>query len=105
MKKILGSWSGMRKYPEREMLAETLRGRVRYGCTRYVGMDDCHIFEVCVDGKQIKRFSRETVNSYFIKQGYSDEKNMSGVPGYRSGFGAGQHEAEERQYSHPDPRR
>jgi hypothetical protein len=52
MAKILGSWSGMRKYLEQEMIAESLRGRVRYGCTAYVGMDGCRIFEICIDGKQ-----------------------------------------------------
>ena len=60
----------MRKYLEQDMLAESLKGRVRYGCTRFVGMDGCHIFEICVDGKQVKRFSWETVNSYFIAQKY-----------------------------------
>ena len=39
MSKILGSWSGMRKYLEQEMLAECLHGRVRYNCNSYVGMD------------------------------------------------------------------
>ena len=70
MGKILGSWSGMRKYLEHEMLAECLRGRVRYGSTAYVGMDGCRIFEICIDGIQIKRFSLETVNTYFIDNGY-----------------------------------
>ncbi|WP_442861330.1 hypothetical protein [Butyrivibrio sp. XB500-5] len=42
MGKILKSWSGMRKYLENEMLADSLRGRVRYNCTAYVGMDVCH---------------------------------------------------------------
>ena len=73
MSKVLGSWSGMRKYLEQEMLAPSLHGRVRYGCTRYVGMDGCHIFEVCIDGVQVKRFSLETVNTYFIAQGYKQE--------------------------------
>lgn len=73
MGKILGSWSGMRRYLEDEMLAESLRGRVRYGCTAYTGMDGCRIFEICIDGKQIKRFSWETVNSYFIGQGFTDK--------------------------------
>jgi len=73
MAKILGSWGGMRKYLEKEMLAESLKGRVRYGCTTYVGMDGCRIFEICVDGKQIKRFSWETLNTYFIEQGYKEE--------------------------------
>ena len=44
MRKILGSWSGMRKYLEEDMLARSLRGRVRYGCTRYVGMDLCILY-------------------------------------------------------------
>ena len=39
MGKALGSWSGMRKYLEQEMLADSLHGRIRYGCTSYVGMD------------------------------------------------------------------
>lgn len=29
MAKVLGSWSGMRKYLEQEMLAESLAGRVK----------------------------------------------------------------------------
>ena len=69
MRKVQGSWSGMRKYLEQEMLAESLRGRVRYGCTTYVGMDGCRIFEVCIDNEQVKRFSWETVNTYFIDNG------------------------------------
>ena len=69
MAKILGSWSGMRMYLENEMLAESLRGRVRYGCTSYAEMDGCRIFEICIDKKIIKRFSWETVNSYFIEKG------------------------------------
>ena len=79
MKKILGSWSGMRKYLEHEMLAESLRGRIRYGCTAYVGMDGCHIFEVCIDNIQVKRFSWETVNTYFIESGYTTNPVPSGV--------------------------
>ena len=67
MKKILGSWSGMRKYLEHEMLAESLRGRIRYGCTAYVGMDGCHIFEVCIDNIQVKRFSLETVQQTLFR--------------------------------------
>ena len=43
MGKILGSWSGMRKYLEREMLAESLHGRIRYGCTSYPGMDNVEL--------------------------------------------------------------
>jgi len=86
MGKVLGSWSGMRKYLEQEMLAESLKGRVRYGCTTYPGMDGCHIFEICLDGKQFKRFSWETVNTYFIKQGYKDNKSPEETAGYWDGF-------------------
>lgn len=86
MRKILGSWSGMRKYLEREMLAESLKGRVRYGCTSYVGMDGFCIFEIFIDGKQMKRFSWETVNSYFIENGYTSNQNPSGIREYWAEF-------------------
>lgn len=84
--KILGSWSGMRKYLEKDMLAPSLQGRVRYGCTRFVGMDGCHIFEICVDGQPVKRFSWETVNSYFIHQGYAPKEKPGSIPDYWEGF-------------------
>ena len=77
MPKILGSWSAMREYLEKEMLAESLAGRVRYGCTSYVGMDGAKIFEICIDGKQIKRFSPETVNYYFIEKGYKEKTRLA----------------------------
>ena len=86
MGKILGSWSGMRKYLEKEMLADSLQGRIRYGCTTYVGMDDCRIFEVCIDGLQVKRFSLETVNTYFINNGYTQNSNPYGIGEYWSEF-------------------
>lgn len=86
MGKILGSWSGMRKYLEQEMTAESLRGRVRYGCTSYVGMDGCHIFDICIDGKQLKRFSWETVNSYFMDNGYTSNQNPGSIAAYWAEF-------------------
>lgn len=86
MGKILGSWSGMRKYLEQEMLAESLKGRVRYGCTSYVGMDGCHIFEICIDGKQVKRFSWETVNTFFLQNGYKQNLEPYGVNEYWEEF-------------------
>ena len=86
MGKVLGSWSGMHKYLEQDMLAEDLRGRIRYGCTSYTGMDGCHIFEICIDGEQIKRFSLETVNTYFIHNGYKENKNSVGVSEYWEDF-------------------
>ncbi len=86
MGKILGSWSGMRKYLEKDILVDSLRGRVKYGCTRYVGMENCHIFDVCIDGVQVKRFSWETVNSYFIDEGYTKNPSPSGIGEYWSEF-------------------
>ena len=82
MSKILGSWSGMRKYLEQEMLAPSLRGRIRYGCTAYVGMDGCHIFELCVDDLSVKRFSWETVNTYFIVNGFTKNRDPRGIAEY-----------------------
>lgn len=82
MGKILGSWSGMRKYLEEDICAESLRGRIRYGCTTYVGMDDCRVFELCFDKIQIKRFSHETVNSYFIENNLKEKTQNGGVVGY-----------------------
>lgn len=81
-----GSWSGMRKYLEKEILADSLKGRVRYGCTTYVGMDGCKIFEVCVDDKQAKRFSWETVNNYFIEKGYKSIEKPFGTVEYWNEF-------------------
>ena len=69
MAKALGSWSGMRKYLEKEMLAESLAGRVRYDCTHYTGMDNDRVFAIAVDGKPVKRFCLEAVNGYFFDRG------------------------------------
>lgn len=82
MGKACSSWSGMRNYLEKEMLADALQGRIRYGCTRYVGMDTCHIFEVYVDGIPFKQFSWETVNRYFFHQGYVPEHHPMSIGEY-----------------------
>lgn len=87
MSKILGSWSAMRKYLEKEMLTSSLQGRIRYNCTRYVGMDNCHIFEIYIDNKLVKQFSWETLNSYFIRQGYKTKTtDSSGIQKYWEEF-------------------
>jgi hypothetical protein len=88
MGKILGSWSGMRKYLEQEMLADSLQGRVRYNCTTYVGMDGCHIFEVYIDNKLVKQFSWETANTYFIEKGYKKNLSHFGIREYWDEFWA-----------------
>ncbi len=86
MKKILGSWSGMRKYLEKEILADSLHERIRYNCTRYVGMDNCHIFEIYIDNIKVKSFSLETVNTYFIKKGLTENKAPFGIQEYWNEF-------------------
>lgn len=90
MGRILGSWSGMKKYLEREMLAESLKGRIKYTCAQYDGMDGGHIFEVLADGRSVKRFSWETVNSYFIKNSGKNpdlkQDSSVGVDEYWAGF-------------------
>ena len=86
MGKILGAWSGMRKYLEQEMLAECLQGRIRYNCTAYVGMEGCRLFEIYIDNELVKRFSWETVNSFFIENGYKENHNPIGIGEYWDGF-------------------
>jgi len=61
MGKMMGSWSGMRNYLEEDMLADCLKGRVRWNCTKFVDMDGAAAFEVYVDDVLAKRFSMETV--------------------------------------------
>ena len=87
-KKAEGSWGGMRKYLEQEMLADVLRGRVRYRCTTYVGMDGCRIIEIFIDNHCFKQFSWETVNSYFIRMGYTQISPPLSIPEYWAGYQA-----------------
>ncbi len=74
----------MRKYLEKDMLADSLQGRIRFNCTTYVGMDGDHIFEVFVDNTLAKQFSMETVNSYFISE--KELKPPIDITEYWSGF-------------------
>lgn len=68
-----GSWSGMRKYLEKEMLAKSLKDRVRYNCTTYKGMDSFRIFEVCIDNGYKKQFSWDTLATDLHKKGYEKQ--------------------------------
>ena len=86
MKKAEKSWSGMRKYLETEMLAESLQGKVRYNCTTYPGMDGCHIYELFINNELFKQFSWETVNSFFIDEGYIQKVHPMSVSDYWAGF-------------------
>ncbi len=83
---ILSSWSNMRKYLEKEMLTESLHGRVRYNCTSYIGMDGCRIFEIYIDNKLVKQFSWETVNTYFIRNSYKKISNPMSINEYWDEF-------------------
>ena len=51
----------MRNYLEKDMLCDSLKGRIRYYCTKYPNMDGFGVFEIVADGKIMKRFSMETV--------------------------------------------
>ena len=86
MSKILGSWSGMRKYLEQEMLADCLKKQIRYSCTTYVGMDGCCIIEVFINDVLAKRFSWETVNTFFIENGYKEKSDYYAIIEYWNGF-------------------
>ena len=69
----------MRKDLEQEMLAESLRGRVRYNSTSFPGMDGCRLFEIYLDGALAKRFAWETVNSDFIRRGKKERTDPHGT--------------------------
>ena len=52
-----GSWKGMKKYLEQDMLCEKLWGRVTYQCdvySKFGSSGSC--FTVCMDGKPVKKF-------------------------------------------------
>ena len=60
--------------------------RVRYGCTAYVGMDGSRIFEICIDGRPVKHFSLETVNTWFLDNGYRPGPRPVGLGEYWDGL-------------------
>jgi hypothetical protein len=86
MGKKEGSWSGMRKYLEQTMISDAWKGRVRYNCSTAPGMDDCRFFEVYIDGVCFKRFSLETVNSYFIDRKFVEKPSQMGTMDYWKDF-------------------
>lgn len=61
MKKMTDSWIGMRHYLEKEMLAECIKGRIRWDCTIFPGTLTASSFEIYVDGTLAKQFSMDTV--------------------------------------------
>lgn len=88
----LSSWSKVRKYLEQEMLADSLKGRIRFNCTAFPNMDGMHIFEIFIDGKPEKQFSWETVNSYFIKNEKFPNGKGKQIVGSTHGYWEGFHE-------------
>ncbi len=54
---VEGSWKGMKKYLERDMLCLSLRGRVSYHFELYPRFSrHCGCFRVALDGKTVKKF-------------------------------------------------
>ena len=51
-----GSWKGMKKYLEKDMLCEKLRGRVSYQCEVYPKFGSNAVFTVSLDGEAKKKF-------------------------------------------------
>lgn len=86
MGKVLGSWSGMRKYLEKEMLAPSLQGRIRYACLTYPNMDNFKLFEVYIDSTQVKQFSWETAQAYINKNKFEGNKEKYGKIDTFGGF-------------------
>ncbi len=65
-----GSWSGMRKYLEQDMLAEPLHGRIRYDCTAYPQANySSRMFALWVDGEIVQRFCIEEACRWFVETG------------------------------------
>ena len=56
------------------MLADSLKGRIRYFCTTYVGMDSCRIFEIRIDDNYKKQFSWDTLYADMGKKGFDDSE-------------------------------
>ncbi len=66
---IEGSWKGMKKYLEQNMLCVALRNRVTYHYEVYNGsLSACFI--VALDGKTVKKFSLYYAMKKLREQGY-----------------------------------
>ena len=86
MEKNLGSFNEMKKKLEKEMLAESLHGRIRYSCIKNESVNGRHVFEVFIDEKLVKRFSWQTVNTSFIQKGFKMDKSPVGIGDYYARF-------------------
>ena len=66
-----GSWKGMKKYLEKEMLCETLRWRVSYDFTWYPAFGGLSaVFTVLLDGQPAKKFGAAYAWKMLTQQGF-----------------------------------
>ena len=66
-----GSWKGMKKYLEQEMLCPALRGRLTYDLTRFRSTgDEGTVFTVCLDGQPVKQFGFQLAAKALRDQGF-----------------------------------
>ncbi len=69
---IEGSWKGMKKYLEQEMLCDSLKGRVQYDFTWYPKFGgNSAVFTVCLDDQAVKKFGVGIVYKTLTQQGYN----------------------------------
>ena len=68
---IEGSWKGMKKYLEQEMLCTMLQGRVTYDLTHFKPGDSSAIFTVCIDRKLTKQFGFEFATKALREKGFN----------------------------------
>lgn len=68
---IEGSWKGMKKYLEQEMLCDSLKGRVQYDFTWYPKFGgNSAVFTVCLDDQAVKKFGVGVAYKALNQQGY-----------------------------------
>ena len=68
--KIEGSWKGMKKYLEQDMLCNSLRGSVSYYCTwhpKFGGLS--RLFSISLDGTILKKFNTAYAYSALNRSG------------------------------------
>ena len=77
---IEGSWSGMKKLLEQEMLCQELRGRVTWDLTRFrPAGDEGAVFTVSLNGQPIKRFGFQLAAKELRDQGF-DIRHVWDIP-------------------------
>jgi len=68
------SWKGMKKYLEKDMLCEALRGRVSYDFTWYPAFGGSSaVFTVLLDSRPVKKFGSAYAWKMLTQQGFEIE--------------------------------